>query len=129
MREIYSFCRQTAGSKSQDISNGSVAILVKQAVEIPLVDFLYELVGQLETINQFSKQFHFSRVFMIVSRNYAQNHEHQIFFLGARQRFVYRIHDLIELVMARKFVRRTGNKVQRLIRAESEAFTQQIYYA
>ena len=46
---------QLAGSKSQEISNGSVAILVKQAVEIPLVDFLYELVGQLEAIDQFSK--------------------------------------------------------------------------
>lgn len=50
-------------NKSQEISNSSVAILIKQAVEIPLVDFLQELVGQLESINQFSKQFHFSSVF------------------------------------------------------------------
>ena len=72
IQEIYGFAdKRLAGCKSQEISNGREATSVKQAVEIPLVDFLHELVGQAEGIDQFSKQFHFCRVFFIVSRNYA----------------------------------------------------------
>lgn len=77
MWEINGFAdERLARSKSQEISEGSAAMLIKQAVEFSLVDFLHKLFGQLQVINQLGKQLHFLRVFLIVRCNYAQNHEH-----------------------------------------------------